>query len=339
MRICGYLFVVFVAVGVVGGPKAQACLGQTRAQCEVLWGKPVPTQAENDTVFFVISDDLIVGVQFRDDKATTLFFQNKKRSADVAEELSDTQIQELLVDFSQGHQWSRDDNGWTRDDGQRVASYVGRQKILLMMTKDQFDRERASMILRRLRPMLGGAFAVLLCLLGYSRFRSRNDPKQSLPQEFPISIPGFEGRGLAYRAAGTWSGGNLLLDGQALKRRWSWQPYLLRDNVGREVQVRLRHNPVDTVPRIEADGKVINLLPPLKFYEYVFCGIPLVLLHLGGGLGGLLGALASYRNVRTFRSERSLRTKYAVVTLTTGATILIWLVAAVIVELLLTEFG
>ena len=130
--------------------------------------------------------------------------------------------------------------------------------------------------------------------------------------EIPIELQGFEGRGLKYRGS-IWRGGVVLLDGQRVKGRWG--RYTLRDNQGREVSLRVRGNGVDPIPKIEVASKVIQLAPPLRWYEYVWAGLPLLLIHVGGALGAAIGAVALVWNAGVFRSDRTLAGKY----LTTGA--------------------
>ena len=131
-------------------------------------------------------------------------------------------------------------------------------------------------------------------------------------REIPIELEGFEGRGLKY-CGSIWRSGSIVLDGQRIKGRWG--RYTLRDNQGREVSLRVRGNGVDPIPKIEVAGKVIHLAPPLRWYEYVWAGLPLLLIHVGGALGAAVGAVALVWNATIFRSERTLARKY----LTTAA--------------------
>ncbi len=150
-------------------------------------------------------------------------------------------------------------------------------------------------------------------------------------QVIPIELDGFEGRGLSYRLS-VWRG-RLLLDGQRVSGRRG--RYTLRNNHGKEVRLRVRHNGIDPIPKLDVEGRIIHLAPPLKWYEYVWAGVPLLLLHVGGALGGGIGAAALYANVRVFRSDRSPLAKYVRTAATTVVAALAYVVAAVAIVLLI----
>jgi hypothetical protein len=62
---------------------------------------------------------------------------------------------------------------------------------------------------------------------------------------------------------------------------------------------------LDPVPHLFIDGKVIQIMPPLDRFEWVWSGIPMILFFVGGLLGTLCGILAFAFNVRVFRTQRS----------------------------------
>jgi hypothetical protein len=146
-------------------------------------------------------------------------------------------------------------------------------------------------------------------------------------KDIPIVLEGFEGRGLRYRPGSLFRRGSLILDEQAVKREH--RKYTVRDNQAREVQIRLKSNHIDPIPKIEVGGKVFPLGTPLKWYEYGWAGLPLLLVHAGGALGGACGGAAAYRNVRVFRSDRSTARKYLVTGATSVLAVIAYLVAVV----------
>lgn len=154
--------------------------------------------------------------------------------------------------------------------------------------------------------------------------------------EIPIELQGFEERGLKYRGS-IWRGGGILLDGQRVKGRWG--RYTLRDNQGRDVPLRVRRNGIDPIPKLEVAGKVIHLAPPLKWYEYVWAGLPLLLIHVGGALGGGIGAVALVRNVGVFRSDRTPAKKYVTTAAISLGAALAWVVSVSALYLLLERLG
>jgi hypothetical protein len=55
----------------------------------------------------------------------------------------------------------------------------------------------------------------------------------------------------------------------------------------------------------------IQVVPALQWYQYIWMGLPIVLLFMGGAVGGFCGGLAAVTSSRIFRSERAEATKYA----------------------------
>ena len=50
--------------------------------------------------------------------------------------------------------------------------------------------------------------------------------------------------------------------------------------------------------------------PNLRWHEYLWAGLPLLLVLVGGAIGGLVGATAANYNVKLFLSNTSKATKY-----------------------------
>lgn len=144
--------------------------------------------------------------------------------------------------------------------------------------------------------------------------------------DIPIQHAAFAGRGLAVRAAGLLKGPRLLIDGGEVRgRRFQFS---LRDNSGSDRTIRLRTNWVDPVPRVEIDGQTIQLARPFAWYEYVWIGLPIVLLFAGGALGGLFGGLAMYSSGHVFRSKRRGFAEYGLTGLISLAAVLVFLAVA-----------
>lgn len=130
-----------------------------------------------------------------------------------------------------------------------------------------------------------------------------------MQSEIPVQIEGFEGHRLAVQPAGWFSGPKLLVDGIAIKRQKG--RYLLQDDAGNQVEAKLRYIFVDPIPKLEIGRKSIQLVPPLKWYEYVWiCFVPILLMLRGGALGGLFACFAVTGSSRVFRSDRAVFLKY-----------------------------
>jgi hypothetical protein len=103
----------------------------------------------------------------------------------------------------------------------------------------------------------------------------------------------------------------LLVDGQPTPKGPKRSQFLVRGTDGRDSFVELKTILPDSVPQVVWAGQTIRLEEPLRWYEWMWVGVPLVLLFLGGALGGLLGAVAVTLNVRILRSNMSGILRYA----------------------------
>ena len=127
-----------------------------------------------------------------------------------------------------------------------------------------------------------------------------------------VHAEGFEGRQLVVESAGFFSGPRLMLDGQPAPKGPKRGQLLLRRNDGSDVIAQLRGVFVDPIPQVTIDGKTIKIVEPLPWYVWIWCGLPLVLLFLGGALGGGLGAVAMTINGRIFRADMHGALKFAI---------------------------
>ena len=120
-----------------------------------------------------------------------------------------------------------------------------------------------------------------------------------MSEPIPIPLAGFEGRGLSLRQPGFWTGVALLCDGAPVPRQGG--VYALKDNAGAAVALKFRRTPFDPIPKIDANGQVIVLAPPLAWYDYVLIILPIGLVGIGGIIGGVCGAMGAYFNTQVAR--------------------------------------
>ncbi len=148
--------------------------------------------------------------------------------------------------------------------------------------------------------------------------------------EIPINFEGFEGRGLKLQSAGIFSGPKLFVDGAPVKQEK--KRYVIRNNNGKEVEVKIQSKFLDPIPKVEIASRVIELARPLKWYEYTWMGLPIILIFIGGALGALFGIMAVYSSSRVFRSERTAIAKYIIIGAISLCAVLVYFVLAIMLQ-------
>ncbi len=128
-----------------------------------------------------------------------------------------------------------------------------------------------------------------------------------------VSLPGFKAGSVVVESS-SWGGApRLLQDGQLAERGPRHGEYVLRRRDGgtATARMRLRAGGLDPLPTLEVDGTVYPVGQPIPLYTWVWIGLPLLLLIVGGAIGAAVGVVASWLNAGIFRSERSLPVRYA----------------------------
>ncbi|RYG58993.1 hypothetical protein EON80_26240 [bacterium] len=182
----------------------------------------------------------------------------------------------------------------------------------------------------------------------------------------PISLPGFEGRTITVESS-MWSGQpKLTLDGVEIKpasqtpvtftsstaplapptsnstqspkgtpRKGARNEFLLRQNDGREVMVRVKPKFPDPAPLIEINGQTIRSARPLSVFEWIWAGLPLVLLALGGAIGGGIGAFAAISNITIIRDDSKGLLRYVMCAIISLFAFLAWLALTIALQAVL----
>jgi hypothetical protein len=147
--------------------------------------------------------------------------------------------------------------------------------------------------------------------------------------EYAVDIEGFERRDVIIRSPGILADPLLIVDGQTIEPDPKTGEMFVRRSDGRTARLQFRNgNPLDPIPQLVVEGKVIHIVEPFHWYQWLWMAMPLGLVLLG--LPGILfGGLAVVANVRIFRSHLLPFNKYAV---TAGVTV----VAAVLTQALFT---
>jgi hypothetical protein len=148
-----------------------------------------------------------------------------------------------------------------------------------------------------------------------------------------IRHPAFKSKHLSVEQASFFSGPKLFLDGVVVKKLKTGYP--VASDSGQTVLIQMRYNLLDPIPTIKIGDAAIELAKPLRWFEYAWIGLPMLLVFAGGALGGFVGGGSTVVNGRIFRSERSTVAKYALAAVTTVAGAAVFFVIAVAIQLAL----
>ena len=154
---------------------------------------------------------------------------------------------------------------------------------------------------------------------------------------YKVNAEGFEGQDIEI-VVSFWTGTKLLVNGEKAGRGPKRGQLLLKRNDGKEVVVTLKQKMLGLdVPQFEIEGKIIDLVKPLTWQQWLFAGSPVVVLFLGGALGAAIGMVGIYLNVKIFRSELSEVLKYILSIVVTVSLIVGYLIFSVILVILLNN--
>jgi hypothetical protein len=149
--------------------------------------------------------------------------------------------------------------------------------------------------------------------------------------KYNLDLKGFEGREVVVEGSGIIRGSRILIDGKPASKGSKRGQFVLNDNNGFKVVVQLRHIFIDPVPQVIIDNQVVKLVEPLNIFQWIWSGLPLVLVILGGLIGGIIGGLTFWINTRVFRTEMSAVEMYILTGILTAIAVIGYIVIASLV--------
>jgi hypothetical protein len=149
--------------------------------------------------------------------------------------------------------------------------------------------------------------------------------------QIEIKHPAFKVQRLSVETASFFTGPKLLLHGVVAKR--NGRSYIVMSDTGQELVVKVLHNFFDPIPKVKIGEETIELAKLLKWYEYVWIAIPMLLVFASGALGGFVGAGSAVVNGRIFRSARGTLPRYGLAAVTTVAGTAVFFVLAVTIQI------
>ena len=153
---------------------------------------------------------------------------------------------------------------------------------------------------------------------------------------YPIRIDGFENQKVELVSSGFFSPAKITVNGVKAEPGMKRNEILLRKPDGSKVSVFFQNAFFDTIPRLIVNGKSIQVVPPLKWYQYIFCGLTLILIFIGGAIGSILSMVGFLINIRTMRVGWRPLWRYLAILATHIIVMAVYLAISVLITVLTT---
>jgi hypothetical protein len=154
---------------------------------------------------------------------------------------------------------------------------------------------------------------------------------------YNAKIEGFEGQNIEVNVS-FWTRPKLLVNGEPAPKGKKRGEMVIQRNDGKQVTASWKPQFLGLdVPQLIVDGKVVTLVEPLKWYQWIWGGWPVMLLFIGGALGAIAGMIGVTINAKVFRTEMSDVLKYVVSGVVSVLAVVTYFVAATIFSLLINR--
>jgi hypothetical protein len=152
--------------------------------------------------------------------------------------------------------------------------------------------------------------------------------------DYQLDIAGFEGQKIVAQVS-FWAGVKLLVDGTPAKKGAKRGDMLLQRSDGTQVVAHWKPQFLGLdVPQLVVDGRTIDIVAPLKWYQWIWGCWPVLLIATGGALGAIAGVIAAAINVNLFKTKMNPALKYLLTAVVSILAVVVYLVAAVIFSML-----
>lgn len=159
---------------------------------------------------------------------------------------------------------------------------------------------------------------------------SFGNERQGVTMELQVTHPGFKHQRLSVRTADAATSPALLLDGTVILRIPS--ECTLIDDFGEVVTVQFSPELTGHLPTLKLDGEAITLARSLTWGEYVWSGLPLLLVFVGSVLGAVMGYFAALINIKIMRTGHSALMRYGLTSVTNLLSLFVLLVVALTLQ-------
>jgi hypothetical protein len=153
---------------------------------------------------------------------------------------------------------------------------------------------------------------------------------------YPVQLEDFQGQNVEVEVS-FWSGSKLLVNGEPAPKGEKRGEFVLQRNDGKQAVATWKPQALGfDGPQLVIDGDPVQYVEPLKWYQWVWGGIPVLLIFVGGFLGAIFGLLAFMLNAKVFRADMSGVMKYVITAGISFLAVVGYLVIAIIIQLALS---
>ncbi len=151
---------------------------------------------------------------------------------------------------------------------------------------------------------------------------------------YPVQIRGFENQKIELESAGLFSPSKLLINGIRAETGQKNNEAIIRKSDGSKTSVFFQNAFFDTIPRLVVNGEIIRIVPPLQWYQYVYCGLTLFLIFFGGAIGAVISMIGFLMNIRTMRSQNKVWLKYLIILGTHVAVMILYVAISLFIQVM-----
>ncbi len=153
--------------------------------------------------------------------------------------------------------------------------------------------------------------------------------------EYSINIPEVESDKLKLVVPKFFGKTKLLYNGTEVKE--TNNRYSINTENDKLLLITLKNNYLDPIPKVLVNDNPIQVAMPIRWFEYVWMGLPILLILQGGLLGALFGFIALRLNINIFRNSKNVIAKYSFTLLISLVFAIVYILIAIVVAELIKQ--
>lgn len=153
-------------------------------------------------------------------------------------------------------------------------------------------------------------------------------------REFKFKLGSVKGRKLSLLHDADDNSLQILVDGRGADRDEKGTRYIIEDDAGGEIKFE---SGLDEKwnPWLKANGEDVKLATPLAWYQWIWIGLPVILVFTGGLIGGMVGGAATYLNMLVMQSNRSAALRYGMTMILSVSAVVLYGILAILLNVAL----